>query len=112
MIKSQAGRFRDKDFASHPVRGYIRGAFFGSAVYIDRDELPVPMQLLGSVGVVVDVDDGALALFEAKKRARELPVIGGGGNDVLRSYFYETGTDVERIVGRFVGWGGLCASVS
>ena len=50
-------------------------ALFGGAVDIGRDELAVPMELLGSVGFVVNVDGDGLSFFEAKQRAGKLSVV-------------------------------------
>jgi len=67
-----------------PTVGRDEGrAFFRSAVHIGRDELTMPMQLLGRVGVVTDVDGDALAFFQAEHRTWKLAVVRSGGDNVL-----------------------------
>ena len=48
------------------VRRDERRPFFGSAIHIRRKELAVPMELLGSVRVVVDLDRNRLTFFETQ----------------------------------------------
>ena len=57
------------------VRRDERRALFGGAVDVGRHGLTVPVQLLGRVGVVVDVDDDRAALTQPQERARKLPVV-------------------------------------
>ena len=67
-----------------------------------ENELAVPVELLGRVGVVVDVDGDGLAFFEAQQRPGELAVVGGGGDDAVGREFDWAGGDAEGVV----GWGG------
>ncbi len=59
----------------------------------------MPVQLLGGVGVVVDVYGDGLALLEAKERAGELAVVGGGGDDAVGCEFDGAGGYAEGVVG-------------
>lgn len=50
------------------MRGYVGGALFGGAVDVNADVLSMPMQLLGGIGVVEDIDPGAPPLLEPQQR--------------------------------------------
>ncbi len=102
VIEADAGGTRSELDAACAVGGDVGGAFFGCAVYVGGNELAVPVELLGDVGVVVDVDGDGLALFEAEERAGELAVVSGGGDDAVGREFNGAGGDAEGVV----GWGG------
>ena len=78
VIEAKARRLRHKGDATLAVRRDERRALFGGAIHIDRDELSVPVQLLGRVGVVEDVDGDGLTFFEAQQRSGELAVVSRG----------------------------------
>ena len=100
VIEAESGRPRSEDDATMAVRGNIGRAFFGGAVDVNRNLLAVPVELLGSVGVVADVDGGLLAFPEAEERAGELAVVRYGGNDAFAGYFEGRGLDVDDVVGK------------
>ena len=84
--------------AAQAVGGDVGSAFFGGAVHVDRNELAVPVELLGRVGVVEDVDGDRLALLEAEEGAGELAVIGDSRDDALGGDFDGGGLDAEGVV--------------
>jgi len=63
----------------------------------------VPMQLLGSVRIVVDLDRNRLPLLEAQQGSRELTVVGRRGEDVVTSELDEAGSNADRIVRALLG---------
>ena len=102
MIEAKACGAGDEGNSSAAL-GWDEGcAFFGGSVGVGGKELSVPVELLGDVGLVVDVDGDALALLEAKEWAGELAVVGGGGDDAVWGEFDGRGGDGEGVVcGRF-----------
>src|SRR5579862_2612305 len=52
------------------------------------------------VGVVVNFDRDRLAFLEPQERARELAVVGDGGNDAVFGDFDGAGLDAQGVVGR------------
>lgn len=78
-------------------------SFFGGAIDVGRNELTVPVQLLGRVGVVVDIDGDLLTFFQAEEGAGKLPVVGGDGDDAFGCEFQGPGGDGQRVVGGGVG---------
>src|SRR5437016_8347719 len=66
-------------------------------------KLAVPMQLLRSVGVVKNVNDDRLSLFEAQQGPWELAVVCCSRNDPIVGNFDRIGRDVERVVGLRLG---------
>lgn len=79
VVEPESRRAWRKDFPPFAVSGNVWGAFLGGTVNVDGQELAVPVELFGSIGVIVDVYDGLLSFFEAQELTRELPVIDGGG---------------------------------
>ena len=66
VIETEAsGAWFERDPA-HVVRRDVRRAFLGGAVNFDREELPMPVQLLGRVCVVVDVNGNGLVFFQSQ----------------------------------------------
>ena len=53
------------------MRGNEGCSFFRSAVHIDRYGLAVPVQLFGSIGVIMDIDNDLPALLETQQRSGE-----------------------------------------
>ena len=78
VVEAEARGLRHKRDATLAVRRNERRAFFGGAIHVDWHELSVPVQLLGRVGVVEDVDGDALSFLEAKQRSGELAVVSRG----------------------------------
>ena len=76
-----------------------RVLFFG-AVDFGGDEEAVPVDELGRVGVVDDVDGDGLALLHAENRAGRCAVVADGGEDAVRREFDSDGRDAEGDVGR------------
>jgi hypothetical protein len=67
----------------------------------------MPVQLLGRIGVVVDIDNDLLTFLEAQQGAGKLPVIDGGGNDAIRRQFNQPIADPDRLIRgtlRRCGW--------
>jgi hypothetical protein len=75
-----------------------RRALLGSAIHIGGNQLPVPVELFRSVGVVAHVHADRHPLFEAEKRSRELPVVSRDGNDAVWSQLDRLGGDAEGII--------------
>jgi hypothetical protein len=103
VIEAKSGRPRRVGDAAHSMRRNKRRALLACAVCIDRDRQPVPMELLGRVGVVVDVHHDPHALRQADKRARKLPVAGRGCKDAIGREFNESGPNADRVVRRSLG---------
>ena len=57
----------------------------------------MPVELLRSFGVVMDVDDNAFSLSEAKQWAGKTAVIGFGRNCRLRPKLYQAGSDTDSV---------------
>ncbi len=81
-----------------PLGGDEGSAFFGRAIDIRGNKLPVPMQLLRRVRLVVNVDGYLLTLCEAKQGPRKLAIVGGRGNDAIRCKFNRLDGDGEVVV--------------
>ncbi len=84
------------------------GAFFFDAVDVGGDEHAVPVDELGGVGVVDDVDGDGLALLHAEDGAGGCAVVADGGEDAVGGELDGDGRDAEGDVG-FAGgvadWG-------
>ncbi len=104
VIEAEAGGTWLENEPALAMRGDKGRPFFGGAVDVGRNFLPVPVELLGSVGVVEHVDGNLPAFFEAQQRTRELPVVGHRRNDLLRSNFNWAGSDTESVIGRSIGY--------
>lgn len=87
--------------APFAMSGNVGRALFGGAVHIDRDLLPVPVQLFGSIGFIVDVDDCFLAFLEAQERAGKLAVVSGSGKDAIRRNLDRRIFNVQSVVGLY-----------
>ena len=61
VIEAEPRRSRDELDPTHAVCGNEGRTFLGGAVNLRRNELTVPMKLLGRVGIVVNIDSHALA---------------------------------------------------
>ena len=95
------------------MRRNERRAFFRGAIDIGGKKLPVPMQLLGRVGLIVNVDRDRLAFFEAEQRPRELTVVGSRGDDAIRGQFHRLHGDGQGVIRSAAGlqsgfWLGHC----
>lgn len=84
--------------ALHGMRRDKGRSFFGCAIHIHRYGLPMPVQLFGRIGVVMDIDNDLLAFLEAQKGPGKLPVIGGGGNDPIGRQFNEPIANPDRMI--------------
>ena len=98
VIEAEARGLRHEGDPAHAVRRHERRAFLGRAVHVARDHLPVPMDQLRRVGVVVNIDDGALPFLEAQQRSGKLAVIERGGDDVVGRQLDQAGCDAQRVV--------------
>ena len=74
----------------------------GSAIHVSGNELAMPMQLFGSIGIVVYFYGDRLAFFEAQQRAWKLAVVGDGRNDVFGGDLNWTCDDSQDIIWRAV----------
>ncbi len=107
VIEAEASGLWIERYAPLAMGRNERRAFFGRAVHIGGNMLAVPMQLLGGIGVVVNVDDCLLAFLEAEKRPRKLSVVGGSGDDAIWSNLDRRCFDVEGVVGvNKIAWRG------
>src|SRR5580700_8022907 len=66
VVEAEADWLWCEDDAALAMSRDEGSAFFGGAVHVNRNLLAVPMQLLGRVGVVVEIDRDLLAFLEAK----------------------------------------------
>jgi hypothetical protein len=88
--------------------------FFRGAIDISREKLPMPMQLLGRIRLVVDVDRDLFAFFETEQWPRELTVVGSRGNDAIRGQFDRLHGDCQGVIHGTAGlqrgffWQGRC----
>ena len=82
------------------MRRNERRAFFRGAIDIGGNKLPMPMQLLGRVGLVVNVDSDWFTFLEAEQRPRELAVVSSRGNDAFRRQFHRRHGDSQGVIGR------------
>ena len=105
VIEAIAGRLGDERNAPASVGGNERRALFRRAIDIGRQKLPMPVQLLGRVRLVVNVDGDLPAFFEAQQRPGELTVIGGGGDDAIRGQFHRLDGDGQGVIRGAAGLG-------
>ena len=63
----------------------------------------MPMHEFRRVGIVVDIDDDALAFLEAQQRPGKLAVVERGRDDVVGRELDQPGGDAQRVVGLFGG---------
>src|SRR6185312_906345 len=61
MIETQPGGSGHEAHTAHAMRWNVRRAFLGRAIDVDRQRLPMPVELLRDVGVVEDVDRDSAA---------------------------------------------------
>jgi hypothetical protein len=114
VVEAIPGRLWDERDAAASVRGNERRAFFRGAIDIGRKKLPMPMQLLGRVRLIVNVDRDLFAFFEAEQWPRELTVIGSRGEDAIRGQFHRLHGDRQGVISRAAGlrsglfWLGHC----
>lgn len=59
---------------AHGMRRDKGRSFFGCAIHIHRYGLPMPVQLFGRIGVVMDIDNDLLAFLEAQKGPGNCPL--------------------------------------
>ncbi len=60
----------------------------------------MPVQLFGSVRIVVDLDRYLLTVFEAQYRSWELTVVSNGRDDVFRSDLNRTCGNAQGVIRR------------
>ena len=101
VVEAEARRPWHKGDAAHAMRGDEGTAFLRSAVRIDRDYQAVRVQQFRRIGVVVNIDNGALSFIEAQKRPWKLPVVEGCRDDMVRRQLDEPLGDAERVVRLF-----------
>ena len=93
VIEAETRGLWHKRNSAVAVRRNERRAPFRRSIHIGRNELPVPVQLLWSVGLVAKVDADSFTLFQAQQRAGEFSVIRGDREDATRSEFDRLGGD-------------------
>src|SRR5712692_10976619 len=76
VIETETGRSRSEHDTAHSVRRDEGRPFFRRAIHVRRNKLSVPVQLLRSVRVVVNVNDNLMHFFEQKQRYGEMKVVG------------------------------------
>jgi hypothetical protein len=75
VIEAKAGWFRHEGDAAHAMRRNVWRSLLGGAINISRNELAMPVQLFGRLGVVVDIDDDPLTFRKPHQRSRKLAVV-------------------------------------
>ncbi len=100
VIEAKSRRVGNKRNAAAAMGSDEGRAFFRGSIHIGGNELPVPVQLFRPVGLVVNVDSHWLAFFQAQQRARKLAVVGGRGDDAIRSELNGLDRDGEGVVRR------------
>ena len=91
---------RRREFvAAASVRRNGGRAFFLGAVDFGGNEQAVPVDDLGRIGLVDDVDGDGLALLHAQDRARRRAVVADGGEDPVGGKFDGDRGDAEGDVG-------------
>jgi hypothetical protein len=66
VVETQTGWTRSEPNPPHSVRRDKRRPFFRSTIYVSGNHQTVPMQLFGSVGVILNFDRGWLTFFETQ----------------------------------------------
>jgi hypothetical protein len=97
--EAEPGRSGSERQSPHPVRGDVRGAFLGGSVDIHGQGLPVPVQLFGGVGVVVDIDDYGFTFGKAQEGPGELAVVNGGRHHPVGRQLYQTAPGMQCVIG-------------
>ena len=118
VVEAVAGRLGNESDAAASMRGNEGRSLFGRAIDVGGNKLPVPMQLLGRVGLIVDVDGDRAPFLEAEQRPGKLAVVGGSGDDAIRRQFHRLHGDRQGVIrwdgferGLFrLGRGGLLAA--
>ena len=106
MVKPESGGLRDEGYPAHPVRRYEWRAFLCCAVYIGRYFLPVPVQLFGSIRIVVNRQGDGFPITKSQERSGKLTVVGCGGEQLIFADFNQAFLDAEGVI-RFSARGGL-----
>ena len=97
VVEAEARWTRGERDAPMAVCRYERRALFGGAVDVDRHGLAVPVQLLGRVGVVVDIERDRPAFAQSNHGTGELAVVQRGRDDAVRRELDEARADVNRV---------------
>jgi hypothetical protein len=114
VIEAIPGRLWYQRDAAASMRRNVRRAFFRCAIDIGGKKLAMPMELLGRVRLIVNVDRDRFAFLESEQGARELTVVGCGGDDAIRSQFHGRYGDCQGVIRRTVSlrcgllWRGHC----
>src|SRR5579871_1969258 len=87
VIKAKARRLWREYDAPCAMGCNVRCSFLRRSINICRNHLTMPMKLFRNICFVVNVYSNLLAFFKTKQWARELPAIGGEGNDAVLSNF-------------------------
>src|SRR3984885_11167167 len=85
VIETETGWTRSERNPAHSARRDERCPFLGSSVHVCGDHLAMPVQLLGSVGVVVHFDRRWLTIFETQKGPWKLTDVRNCRDDVFGS---------------------------
>ena len=98
MVKAKARGLRHKGQSAHFVWRNEGRAFLRCAVDVARNHLTVPVDEFRRVGVVVNVDNHALAFFKAQERTRKLAVVNVVETMWSGAEFDERGADAQTVV--------------
>ena len=82
----------------------MNGVPSSAAIDIGRQKLPMPVQLLGRIRLVVNVDGDRLPFFETEQWPGKLTVVSGRGDDAFRGQFHRFHGDGQGVVGWTAGW--------
>src|SRR5215831_8555251 len=98
VIEPEPRRTWRKRDAARAMRRNEGRPLFRGPIHIRGHELTVPMKLLRRVGIVVDVDDDALAFGQPNQGARKLAIVECGRDCRIWSEFDQTGADTDGVV--------------
>ena len=98
VIETKPGGAGSEGDAPHAMRRDERRPLLCRTIDIGRNHLPMPVQLLGRVGVVVDFDRRWLAFLEAQQGAGKMSVVSDRRDDALGSNFHRTCGYVQNVI--------------
>lgn len=99
MIEGKAARPWRECLAQRCAQCHDARALLFGVVNIGRNLLPVPVEQLGMVGLVDDIDGDGLALFEPQQRSGKLAVVESCRNNLLRPKLGQPVRDLDRVIG-------------
>ncbi len=99
MVEAETRWLGDKGNPAAAVRRDEWGTLLGRSIDFGRNQLPVPVELFGCVGLVMNVDCDLHSFLEAKQRPRKLTVVRGNGENAIGSNFQRLGGYGQRVIG-------------